>query len=418
MPDASASPFRVSVILPTFNRIQYLGAAVASLLGQTRVPDEILIVDDGSTDDTAQLCATFPAPVRYRRMDRNRGKTAAINFGLANTSGDYVWIMDDDDIAPPDALANLVAPMQGRAGIGFAYGALLKFTETADGIRTFEPATAILSCAAKSLFVRLMEDCFITGGPCVLWRRAWLEAIGKLDESVLASDDYNMILKVARISDGVDVGKPVLWQRQHTGPRGPAQMNYAVSERNRRWMHFDARLLGELLPQLQLHEFIGMRRAERPLTDLETRRALFQKATIAATKNLWDIAIASLQQARATAPQPLSYLETCILSGALGSRYGVDDFIGDIPVQRRFAAAAGYGVLGGSIREAIASRLRFRIREAAEHGDFRFRRIVAAALALVRFAGWGAARVALTPILTRMGLGRRCRLVCRAAASI
>jgi hypothetical protein len=404
----------VSVILPTFNRARYIAAAIASVLAQTRPPDEIVIVDDGSTDGTESVCATFGPQIRYRRMDRNRGKTAAINFGLSQTSGTYVWIMDDDDIATPDALESLMAPLEAKPETGFSFGALLKFTETDDGVRTFQPQASVQACGMRSLFVRLMEECFITGHPCTLFRRSRLDEVGKLDETVVAGVDYNMLLQVARISDGADVGKVVLWQRQHSGARGPAHMNYAVGERNKRWKEFDARLLRELLPKLRLPEFLGRRQVDAGLSELETRQALVQKASIATSKGLWDIAAASLEQARAAAGDaPLSFIETCILSQALGSRYGIDDFVGDAAVQHRLAAAAGVGELGDRMREMAASRLTFWVGSAVRGGDFGG--AWKASLALMRLARWRAARVALAPILVRIGMVKRCRAACRAA---
>src|ERR1700740_1782 len=90
----------VSVILPTFNRAMYVRAAISSILKQSCCVREIIIVDDGSADGAEAACAEFGRQVRYVRQPENRGKTAAINRGLALATADHVWIMDDDDIAP------------------------------------------------------------------------------------------------------------------------------------------------------------------------------------------------------------------------------------------------------------------------------------------------------------------------------
>ncbi len=86
----------VSVIIPTYNRASWLEETVASILGQTRPPLEILIVDDGSTDHTPTVCAGFPPPVRYLRQP-NSGVSAARNHGLREAKGEWIAFADSDD---------------------------------------------------------------------------------------------------------------------------------------------------------------------------------------------------------------------------------------------------------------------------------------------------------------------------------
>ncbi len=94
----------VSVIIPTYNRAQVLPAAVDSVLAQTVPPEEILIVDDGSSDETAAVCARFTAPVRYIRID-NGGAGRARNIGLAEARGEWIAFLDSDDQWIPEKLA-------------------------------------------------------------------------------------------------------------------------------------------------------------------------------------------------------------------------------------------------------------------------------------------------------------------------
>lgn len=360
----------VSVLLPTFNRARFIGAAIDSVLAQTHAPYEIIVLDDGSTDGTAAICAAYGSAVTYIRSPENKGKSAAINRGLEHAVGDFVWVMDDDDIALPDALESLLRPMLANPRVGFAYGGLMKFTENAKGVRTFEPPAPEAPFDSRRLFVRLMEDCFITGQPCALLRRSCFDAIGRIDETVLASVDYNILLQVARRFEGVDVGKTVLWQRQHSGLRGPIRLRYCAQQRVERWKAFDARLLGDLLPQLDLEEFLRARPLDRTMSATERRQALFQKAAIAARKELWPIAIQSLARARAEAGEtPLNDRDRLILSKMLGCRYGIDQFIGDRQLQIRLSAAAGGGPTGLAIREAIASHLPYWIGQGLRRSD-------------------------------------------------
>ena len=94
----------VSVVIPTYNRAALLGRAVESALAQTMAPLEILIVDDGSTDDTRAVCAQWSAPVRYIATP-NGGVAKARNVGIAEARGEWVALLDSDDEWEPDKLA-------------------------------------------------------------------------------------------------------------------------------------------------------------------------------------------------------------------------------------------------------------------------------------------------------------------------
>lgn len=88
---------RVSVIIPTYNRKRTLARAVSSALAQDHPPAEIIIVDDGSTDGTADLAASFGDAVRYLVNPRNMGSQASRNRGVAEATGDILAFLDSDD---------------------------------------------------------------------------------------------------------------------------------------------------------------------------------------------------------------------------------------------------------------------------------------------------------------------------------
>jgi hypothetical protein len=387
---------KVSVLTPTFNRAWCLGRALESVLSQSWRNLEIIVIDDGSGDHTPEVCAKL-AGVRYLRQPRNAGKTAAINLGLAHATGEFVWVMDDDDIAPPDALARLIAPMLDDADVGFSYGEMKQFIETADGEIIFAPATPPRPLDPRPLFVRLMEDCFITGQPCTLFRRSALDAIVPIDEAVKVSVDYNILLQVARRFRGAHVDAVVLWQRQHDGLRGPSAQRYRAHERAERWRDADARLLSRLLPSLEAAEFIGAS-ANTSLSGEDRRRAYFQKAAIAGRKDLWQEASDAIRSARAAAPHaPLSSQERFILSQTLGSRYGIDSFLFSPAAQKALEEAAGSDRLGAEIRTAIAKRLTYWAGQYVRAGDVR--RLMAALNALVALARAQAGELVLAALL-------------------
>lgn len=394
-------PAGVTVLMPTFNRARYIRAALESVLNQTRKPLEIIVIDDGSTDETAAVCAAFGAAVSYVRQDRNQGKSAALNLGLSHARGEFIWVMDDDDIAPREALETLLSPMLRDPELGFTFGQLRKFSQDGDGPLVLAPPERPPVDDGRSLFVRLMEDCFITGQPCALIRKVCFDAIGEIDTSVQVSVDYNILLQIARRFRGADVGAVVLLQRQHNGVRGPAAQQYDADRRCERWAASDKRLLGDLLPRLALPEYLGLPATVGPLSPRETRTALLQKAVIAARKNLWPEAARALNGACALAVDAtLSAWERHILQHMLGSRYGIDPFIGDADTQHLIIHATGATPLGGDVRCAIAGRLTYWIGVTFRQRDLA--RLASTSVALVKLAGWRWPAVAATPVVRRL----------------
>jgi len=110
----------VSVIIPCYNHGQFLGDAITSAQRQQGVACEIIVVDDGSTDDTGRVAAGFPG-VRYVRQ-RNAGLSAARNTGLVAATGPYLVFLDADDRLLPGALAAGVSALTRAPDAAFAYG--------------------------------------------------------------------------------------------------------------------------------------------------------------------------------------------------------------------------------------------------------------------------------------------------------
>jgi glycosyltransferase involved in cell wall biosynthesis len=97
------APWRVSAIVPTYNRAAFLPETIAYLLNQTSPPHEVIIVDDGSTDRTSAVARSFGGTVRYIRTE-NGGAPVARNVGAAAAKGDWLWFCDSDDLWRPEYL--------------------------------------------------------------------------------------------------------------------------------------------------------------------------------------------------------------------------------------------------------------------------------------------------------------------------
>jgi glycosyltransferase involved in cell wall biosynthesis len=94
---------RISVVIPAYNRADFIKATVESVLAQTLRPAEVIIVDDGSTDHTPDVCAQFAAPVKSLRL-QNSGPAAARNAGIHAATGDWIAFCDSDDLWDPHKL--------------------------------------------------------------------------------------------------------------------------------------------------------------------------------------------------------------------------------------------------------------------------------------------------------------------------
>ncbi len=314
----------VSVILPTFNRAHYIAAALDSVFAQTYGPLEVIVINDGSTDGTLHVLAAYADRAKVISQP-NSGKSAGINRAMQEVTGDFVWIMDDDDIAPRGALEALAGALIAAPEAGLSYGRMIKFRD--------EPAESWevhYQPDDRLFFPRIMDDCFITGHPCALFRRSALDGVVPLRKEVTTSVDYNMLLEVGRRWPAVAVPVVVLHQRQHSGLRGPKGAEYSEAARDEKWRRSDAALLRRLLEDMTLAEVVFRPRDDELADPAVRREALLQKASIAQRKQLKDIALPALAEGLAIAPnQPLTPAERYILSRMLGCRYSPMDVYTD-----------------------------------------------------------------------------------------
>jgi glycosyltransferase involved in cell wall biosynthesis len=117
---------RFSIVIPTFNRAEMLGDAIRCALEQNHADREIIIVDDGSADETQSVVREFGKAARYLRQE-NQGKAAALNLGISASEGDVVTVLDDDDVFPPSTLAKHAAALAANPRAAFSYGRYLRF---------------------------------------------------------------------------------------------------------------------------------------------------------------------------------------------------------------------------------------------------------------------------------------------------
>ncbi len=186
-----ASTAAVSVVIPCFNQAHYLGEAIESALAQTLPPVEVIVVDDGSEDNSYEVAARYEKVSPMRQP--NRGVASARNVGWMATTADCLVFLDADDRLLPDALDLGVTALERRPQVAFVAG----FSkDIGDDGRPLEGLRQ--SLVLQDHYLRLLEDCFIWSGSSIVYRRWALDAVGGFDESLDAADDYDLYLRIAR----------------------------------------------------------------------------------------------------------------------------------------------------------------------------------------------------------------------------
>jgi glycosyltransferase involved in cell wall biosynthesis len=195
----------VSVIIPCYNHAHFFGEAVESVLGQTYPHIEIIVIDDGSTDDITQIITAYPS-IRYIRQD-NMGLSRARNVGLAHSKGAYVVFLDADDHLFPDAVAIGVRALAARTDCAFTFGLLLN-VGTAQGM-------SVLSRDEHYDYKTLLQRNVIENPGSVLYRRWVFTEIGEFDAANSPAADYDLYLRVARRFPILCHHRPVVHYRRH-----------------------------------------------------------------------------------------------------------------------------------------------------------------------------------------------------------
>lgn len=189
-PDIRRETALVSIIIPCYKQANYLPAAIESVVNQTYRNFEIIVVDDGSPDDTASVVEKFPA-VKYLRQD-NRGSASARNTGWKACTGVYVVFLDADDLLSPDALAVGVRSLDEHQSAAIAFGRCrYLFADTELGhVQPPQPT--------KDFYTEMLKGCLIWHPAAMMCRSKVFESGIAFDESIRIGSDYDFYLKIAR----------------------------------------------------------------------------------------------------------------------------------------------------------------------------------------------------------------------------
>ncbi|TVT56270.1 MAG: glycosyltransferase family 2 protein [Azoarcus sp. PHD] len=275
----------ITVIIPTFNRAAFIAESIESILNQTHPPSQVIVSDDGSTDDTATVVCQFGNAVTYIRQD-NGGKSSAVNNALAHASGDFVWIFDDDDVAYPEALAQHLALHERDPELGFTFGFHDYGVSGKDGRieKTSSPqAPLIFSSSISNQRLNLLKYCAFMLSACVV-RRSALEAAGPFREDLHRSQDYEMLIRLSQLFNFVYTGSPTYIMRKHDGVRGPAVDQHKNTDRRRVWRKYDHMIGLSIAENIPLERYQEEAVPPDSLPTARRRTALIRRAWVMASK--------------------------------------------------------------------------------------------------------------------------------------
>ena len=178
---------KASVIIPSYNCGAFLARAVDSVLGQTMQDFQLLVVDDGSTDDTPEVLERYAADRRFRYLrQHNQGPSAARNLGARSSESEYLVFLDADDALAPEALALITAELDS-SGASWCLVDMVKVIGEREEVWP-------LSLPPGNLFLEILHEDFIR---CpMFFRRTRLTALGLYDETLYCREDWDINIRM------------------------------------------------------------------------------------------------------------------------------------------------------------------------------------------------------------------------------
>ena len=203
---------RISVVLPTYNGEKYIGEALESAFAQTLPPFEVIVVDDGSTDDTGKIVGRYGDRVRYIAQT-NRGVAGAYNTGIAAATGDLVAFLEHDDLWAPEKNALQVQAFERQhVGLVFCPVSLL-----AEGQASKTNSLELDDGEGLYGFADFFKQNRILNCSTVMIKRGLLSQVGGFREDLRLGFDYDLWLRVLAHCNVFSVPEPLVTYRIHGG---------------------------------------------------------------------------------------------------------------------------------------------------------------------------------------------------------
>ncbi len=187
---------KISVIIPAYNRAGLIGETLTSIFSQSVAPHEVIVVDDGSTDGTADVVSAFDPSIKLYRQ-QNRGAGAARNLGFEKTTGDLIHFMDSDDLASPNTYKTQSEALVRMNG-DFAYGPWIK-TRFSDRQVNFQKVVVQQRAvpASPEMYKWILRGWVTVFQPCLMTRQL-IERVGPYRSDLKPSEDSELLFRIAK----------------------------------------------------------------------------------------------------------------------------------------------------------------------------------------------------------------------------
>jgi glycosyltransferase involved in cell wall biosynthesis len=208
-PKGSAINPAVSVVLPTYNRAALLGRSIRSVLGQSYQDFELIVIDDGSTDETSAIVEGFgDRRIKYLPLPRNTGAGAARNVGIRAARGEFLAFQDSDDEWLPSKLSRQMSAFEcGPGRLGMVYSDMQLILR--DGTANYFAAPSVLSDRLINPATRFYEVHNL-GIQSAVIKREYLDEAGHFNEDLPAFEDLEMFIRLSRLCDFQHLREPLV----------------------------------------------------------------------------------------------------------------------------------------------------------------------------------------------------------------
>jgi len=199
------APPKISVVLPTYNGAKYIRQSIDSCLNQTYTNIELIIVDDGSTDDTPEIVKSYTDKrIKHLRHKKNKGLPHSLNTGFAAATGDYLTWTSDDNFYDKKAIELMLDFLESK-NCEFVYCDYYRFNEEKDNNKRrvqLNPPTSLKE-----------TNCV---GPCFLYSNKVKVTIGKYDTDVSLAEDYDYWIRISKKFQLCHLNEPLYFYREHS----------------------------------------------------------------------------------------------------------------------------------------------------------------------------------------------------------
>lgn len=205
MPQASQPRPLVSVVVPVWNGARYLRESLDSILAQTYAPIEVLVMDDGSTDETPEIARSYGGRIRYRRQSANRGIYGNANDGIEMARGEYIAVYHADDVYEPEIVEREVAFLERHPDAAAVFSSMTMIDPSGAevGRLTLPPAARGSRALPFDVVLNTLlrhKNCFLMCPSSMVRASVYRDLGGYRDAEFRNTSDMDMWLRIARVA--------------------------------------------------------------------------------------------------------------------------------------------------------------------------------------------------------------------------